>query len=207
MALAVVLTSWVVWRLYPFSSRIDTRVIATEVPVIIRTEGGLLEVATVRALERFSRVDAKELWGIPMGTTVSHIQAPAYYRYQIEMAKEWRVVIRGKTCFVEAPAIRPSLPVAFDTSAVQKYSQNGWARFNARENLASLELSITKELEVRARSDAYRRLAMPPARQTVEEFVRKWLLKEKGWGGGPDDKVVVTFPDEPRVSEKLSRQD
>lgn len=197
LALAVALAGWAVWKLNPLSGRTDTAVIATEVPVIIRTEGGLLEVATVRAQERFSRVDAKEIWGIPLGTTVSHIQAPAYYRYQIELAPEWRVVIRGKTCFVQAPAIKPSLPVAFDTSALQKYSQNGWARFNAQENLAALERSISTELESRARSDTYRLLATPPARQTVEEFVRKWLLKEQAWGGGPDYRVVVTFPGEP----------
>ena len=206
LALVAVIIGWALWRLYPLSSRIDTRVIASEVPVIIRTEGGLLEVATVRAQERFSRVDAKEIWGFPLGTTVSHIQAPAYYRYQIQLAKEWKVVIRDKTCFVLVPAIQPSLPVAFDASELQKYSQNGWARFNARENLVSLERSMTKELEIRARSDAYRLLATPPARQTVEEFVKKWLLKEEDWGNGPEYKIVVTFPGESQFAPPV-RQD
>jgi hypothetical protein len=208
LALVIALVVWAVWRVYPVSTRIDSSVIAPEVPVIIRTEGGLLEVAVVRAQERFTRVDAKEIWGIPLGTTVSHIQAPVYYRYHIQLAKEWRVVIRGKTCIVQAPPILPSLPVAFDTSAMQKYSQNGWARFNKDENLDALERSITPELEKRARSDAYRQLVTAPARQTVTEFVTKWLLKEQTWGSSPEYKVVVTFPGElPAAAAPEPRQD
>jgi hypothetical protein len=181
------------WRLDPLSTRVETSVIAPEVPVIIRTEGGLLEVATIRAQERFTRADSREFWGISLGTTVSHIQAPVYYRYHIQLARQWRVVIKGKTCFVQAPAILPSLPVAFDTSKMQKYSQNGWARFNKDENLDTLERSLTPELEKRARSDSYRQLVEEPARKTVSEFVSKWLLKEQGWGSGPDYKVDVRF--------------
>ena len=208
LALLMALTAGAVWRLYPISTRIDTSVIAPEVPVIIRTEGGLLEVAVIRATERFTRVDAKELWGIPLGTTVSHIQAPVYYRYHIQLAKEWRVIIRGKTCIVQAPALLPSLPVAFDTAAMQKYSQNGWARFNKNENLDALERSVTPELEKRARSDVYRELVLPPARKTVAEFVTKWLLKEQGWGTGPEYRVEVLFPGERAgAAAVLARQD
>ena len=186
-----------VWRLWhPAEPRVDTQVIAPEVPVVMRTEGGLLEVAVVRALERFTRADTRDFWGFPLGTTVSHIQAPAFYRYQIPLAKEWALVIRGQTAIIHAPALQPSLPVAFDTTAMQKFSQSGWARFDKEENLQALERSMTSELEKRARSAAYLQLAAGPARQTVGEFVTKWLIKEKGWGAGPDYRVVVLFPGE-----------
>ena len=208
LALVVAALAWAGWRLYPLSTRIETSVIASEVPVIIRTEGGLLEVATIRAQERFTRIDAKEFWGIPLGTTVSHIQVPAYYRYQIQLARQWQVVIKGKTCIVQAPVILPSLPVAFDTAAMQKYSQNGWARFNKDENLDTLQRSLTPELEKRARSDSYRELATEPARKTVSEFVTKWLLKEQGWGTGPEYKVEVRFDsDTPSSRWPGTRQD
>jgi hypothetical protein len=109
---------------------------------------------------------------------------------------------------VTAPAIQPSLPVAFDTSAMQRYSQNGWARFNKTESRAALEKSIPPELEKRTRSDAYRQLLTPPARKTVEEFVSKWLLKKhQGWGTGPDYKVQVVFPGGSPVGVKLRLQD
>lgn len=208
LLLVAALAGWAGWRLArtPHAS-IQTSVIAPEVPVVIRTAGGLLEVAVLRAQERFTRTDAREFYGIPLGTTVSHIQAPVHYRYHIQLAKEWRVVIRGKTCYVQAPAILPSLPVAFDTAALQKYSQNGWARFNKEDNLAALERTITPELAQRARSDAYRQLVTEPARQTVREFVAKWLVKEAGWGSGPDYKIVVLFPGETAASARPTPQD
>ena len=209
LLLVLIFTAALVWHFYPASVvRTETTVLAPEVPVIMRTSGGLLEVGVIRAQERFTRHDSREFWGIDLGTTTSHIQAPAFYRYHIQLAKEWKIIIRGKTCIVTAPQIQPSLPVAFDTSAVQKYSQNGWARFNKDDNLATLERSITPELEKRARSDTYRELVTAPARKTVEEFVTKWLLKEqKGWGSGPDYKVQVIFPGDPPAGVKLPLQD
>ncbi|MDO9403188.1 MAG: hypothetical protein Q7T87_04075 [Polaromonas sp.] len=199
---------WALWRLNAATgTRVDTSVIAPEVPVVIRTEGGLLEVAVVRAQERFSRADTRSFWGIPLGTTVSHIQAPVFYRYHIQLAPEWRVVLRGKTCIVHAPAIQPSLPVAFDTASLQKFTTSGWARFNKDENLAALERSMTPALEERARSAAYTGLAREPARETVREFVAKWLVKEASWGSGPDYRIEVLFPGETSPRPEAPRQD
>jgi hypothetical protein len=195
--LIVALAAWAAWHVYSGrGTRVETTVSAPEVPVVIRTEGGLLEVATVMAQERFTRSDTREFWGIHLGTTVSHIQAPVHYRYHIALAKEWRVVIRGKTCIVHAPAIKPSLPVAFDTSAMQMYTHNGWARLNKHENLAALARSMTPELEKRALSPAYRQLVTEPARQTVREFVMQWLIKEQKWSRDPAYAVEVLFPGE-----------
>ncbi|MGC1174787.1 hypothetical protein [Polaromonas sp.] len=198
MALLIaVLAAWAAWHFHSDRGpRIETTVSAPEVPVVIRTEGGLLEVATVMAQERFTRSDTREFWGIYLGTTVSHIQAPVHYRYHIALAKEWRVVIRGKTCIVHAPAIKPSLPVAFDTSVMQMYTHNGWARLNKHENLADLARSMTPELEKRALSPAYRQLVTEPARQTVREFVMQWLIKEQKWSRDPAYTVEVLFPGE-----------
>ncbi|MEO8022797.1 hypothetical protein [Polaromonas sp.] len=206
--LMLVLAAWAAWHVYSSGkdTRIETTVSAPEVPVVIRTEGGLLEVATVMAQERFTRSDTREFWGIHLGTTVSHIQAPVHYRYHIELAREWRVVIRDKTCIVQAPAIKPSLPVAFDTSAMQMYTQNGWARLNKHDNLAALARSMTPELEKRAQSPAYRQLVTEPARQTVREFVMQWLIKEQKWSRDPAYTVEVLFPGEslpvPRTSPR-----
>lgn len=191
------LMAWAGWHFYPATTtRIETTVVAPEVPIVIRTEGGLLEVATVIAQERFTRSDTREFWGIHLGTTVSQIQAPVHYRYHIALAKEWHVVIRGKTCIVQAPAIKPSLPVAFDTSAMQMYTHNGWARLNKQDNLAALAQSMTPELEKRALSAGYQQLVVEPARQTVREFVMQWLIKEQKWSREPGYTVEVLFPGE-----------
>ena len=166
------------------------------VPVIMRTPGGRLEVATVKAVERFTRADTAQFWGIDLGTTVSTIQATVIYRYHIPLATEWSHRIRGRTCIVRAPAPQPSLPVAFDSSTLEKYTRSGWARFNKQDNLATLERSISPELASRAASDTYRRLAADAARQTVREFVTQWLLREQAWQRDPDYRVVVLFPGE-----------
>jgi hypothetical protein len=170
------------WYFYPGfgQSQVRSGVVAAEVPVVIRTEGGLLEVATVKATERFSRSDTREFGGLSLGTTVSHIQAPAYYRYQIGLAKSWQAVLKdNKQLVVQAPALQPSLPVALDMAALQSRTENGWARMNREENLAALQQSIGPELARRAMSSAYLELAREPARKTIEEFVRQWVVREK----------------------------
>lgn len=193
-----------------FGSTVQTRTVAMEVPVIIRTEGGLLEVATVKALERFSRSDSREFWGLSLGTTVSHIQAPAYYRYQVALAKNWQVTLYdNQRLVVQAPAIRASLPVALDMAGLQSRTQNGWARMNREENLAALQQSIGPELDRRAASSAYLEMAREPARKTIEEFVRQWVVQEQTRSAGLGNLLLkrnpalpaslaidVVFPDE-----------
>ena len=175
---------------------VETSVTATGLPVVMRSAGGLLEIATVTVFERFKREDTREFWGIPLGTTVSIIQAPVVYRYHIELAREWPIHIQGKTAVVRTAEMKPSLPVAFDTARMEKYTQAGWARFNKDENLGQLERSITPELKTRSQNPAIRKLAMEAGRKTVAEFVTTWLLKEQGWKRDPEHRVIVLFPGE-----------
>lgn len=175
---------------------IQSSVLASGLPVVMRTPGGLLEIATVTVHERFKRTDTSAFWGISLGTTVSIIQVPVTYRYHIEMATEWQILVDGKTALARAGTVKPTLPVAFDSAKMEKYSQNGWARFNKDENLAALERSITTELQMRSQDPAIRQLAIDAGRQTVREFVTTWLLKEQGWKRDPQYRVVVQFPGE-----------
>ena len=120
------------------------------------------------------------------------------YRFHIEMAREWPIEVRGLTAIARAPAIKPSLPVAFDTTLMEKYTRAGWARFNKEENLEALQRSMTPTLAARASGDAYRGLAEEAARKTIAEFITIWLLKETDWKRDPAHKVVVLFPGEAR---------
>ena len=180
----------------PDRREVRSTLVAPERPVVMRTKGGLLEVATVRALERFTREDFRDFWGIDLGTTVSQIQVPVTYRFHIEMAREWPIELRGRTAIARAPAVKPSLPVAFDPTAMEKYTRAGWARFNKEENLEALERSMTPTLAERAGGEAYRGLAEDAARRTIAEFITTWLLKETDWKRDPLHKVVVLFPGE-----------
>jgi hypothetical protein len=174
----------------------ETTVDTPEVPVVMRTPGGVLEIATVKAYERFTRSNSKQFWGIDLGTTISQIQVTVTYRYHIEMAKEWPMTIKGKTCIVQAGQVKSALPVAFDTTTMRKYTTNGWARFNKGENLATLERVLTPELKTRAQSNRYLQLATDAGRKTVAEFVTNWLIKEQSWKRDPEYKVLVVFPRE-----------
>jgi len=204
LAGAVAAAGWLAYGRLFARSVTETSVAASGIPVVMRSAGGLLEIATVTVYERFKRTDTKEFWGVPLGTTVSIIQVPVTYRYHIEMAKEWPIYVNGKTAVVRAGDVKPSLPVAIDTARMEKYTQSGWARFNKDENLEMLERSITPELQTRANIPAIRQLAVDAGRATVREFVTTWLLKEQGWNRDADSKVIVLFPAEPESAARAS---
>lgn len=180
----------------PGSHQVHTSVTPTEIPLVIRTPGGLLEVATVRATERFSRRDTKSFWGIDLGETVTEIQLQAIYRFHMPMAQRWPVQLRDGVAEVNAPAFQPSRPVAFDTASMQLWGRNGWARFNKEESLQILQRSLTQQLGERAQSPHYRELATEAARRTVAEYVRTWLIHH----GQSVQEVRVRFPGEARAS-------
>ena len=189
--------AWLAYdRLFWRSSVTETSVAASGVPVVMRSAGGLLEIATVTVHERFKRTDTKEFWGIALGTTVSIIQVPVTYRYHIEMAKEWPIYINDKTATVRAADVKPSLPAAIDTARMEKYTQNGWARFNKDENLETLERTITGQIQSRAVSPQYDQIVKDASRETVKTFVSTWLLSQRKWGKEPEFRIVVLFPGE-----------
>ena len=153
-------------------------------------------VATVRAREAFTRSDPRVLLDlIDLGTTVSEVRVDAAYRFHIAMAKAWPLRIVGKTCLVQAGAVEPTLPVAFDSRTIQRRTASGWARFDKRENLQALERSLTQLLAERA--PLYRERAREAGRAIVAEFVAEWLLREQQWRRDPEHRVVVVFDDEP----------
>jgi hypothetical protein len=206
LVIAALIAGWLLYEKYfpTITSTVDTNIVTPEKPVVMRTPGGLLEIATVKAYERFSRSDTRQFWGIPLGTTVSQIQATVVYRYHIELAKEWTLLLNGTTCIVRTGAVKPSLPVAFDTTTMTKYSKSGWARFNSDENLDLLERSMTPELDKRAQSVQFLDLAADAGRQTIAEFVMQWLLKEQQWKRDPDYKIFVLYPGEPMPKRQQS---
>ena len=175
-----------------------------EVPVVMHTSGGRLEVATVTVTESFKlTAPAKSFLGIDLGETVSQIQAKVVHRFYIEMAKEWPVRFKGTTAIIEAGEIKPTLPVAFDTSTLEKYTTNSWARFDKQANLAELEKRMSPELE--KRSYGYRALALPYARKSVADFAKTWLAKDPSWKALNITEIKVLFPGEPSIEDTTLR--
>jgi hypothetical protein len=189
---AVATAAYVWWSRVP---RIDGDTIA--LPIAFRTPGGLLEVAGINTTETFTKTSLLTIAGINLGTTVSQIQVPVTYRYQIGLAKNWKIHLRNGKLLVIAPAVMPSVPVAIDTSRMQMRTQSGWARFDGRENLDSLLREITPELEKTARAPHYIEAQREQARKTVTEFATKWLVTQERWKGVMTNQIQVYFVDEP----------
>ena len=163
---------------------------------VVSTEGDVLELARVEMEETFRRTDSRSVLGemIYLGTTVSEIRVPVVYRYHLKLSDPWQLEIEDGVCRVRAPMIRPTQPPALRTEGMEKKSESGWLRFNAAENLAALEKSLTPRLEQRAGDERHLGRAREASRRSVEVFVRKWMLESHPEIGTLE--LQVQFPDE-----------
>jgi len=177
-------------------SRTVTETFRERLVQVTSTEGDVLELAVVEMDETFSRADSRSLLGemLYLGTTISEIRVPVVYRYHLKLSDPWKIEIVGDECRVLAPMIRPSLPPAVRTDAMEKKSAAGWLRFNAADNLVQLEKGLTPRLELRAGDRRRLESARAASRESVEKFVRRWVLESQP--NIEQMKIVVRFPDE-----------
>ena len=185
-----------------FKTGTITHTFIEHIPDVSPTHGDVLELTTSRSDEEFSRNESKSIaWDmIYLGTTVSEIRVPATFRYHIRLSDTWRLASRDKICYVLAPPIHPSRPTAIHTDQMQKSTASGWARFNKNDNLTELERSITPELNQRAGDSKHMKLVREACRQSVGDFVKKWLMKEDFWRSDRFSSIVVVFPDEAKIN-------
>lgn len=165
---------------------------------VIRTKGGLLQVSTLKSTETFqSTRDHALFFGLGhLGSTVTQIRVPAVFNYHIELAPEWKVTLRDKSFIVVAPAVKPSLPVAIDTAKLERFSSGTWSFFTGRNEADILQRSITQTLAAKAVAPSYIEYQRDVARQTVSEFVQKWLVSQSKWKAAQGYSVRVFFADE-----------
>jgi hypothetical protein len=114
--------------------------------------GNILEIATAESSEHFTRTTNMAMFGkvLPLTTTISEITIPATYRFHIDLNESWTISPDGNRLLVRAPAVKPSLPVAFDTGGVQKKTTTGWVRWDTAGDMEALEKEITGKLAERA---------------------------------------------------------
>ena len=189
------------------TGRITTTFIE-DIPVITSTHGNVLELATTRSVETFDREDARNsFWDkVYVGTTTAEIRAPVTYRYHILLSDSWRLAARGNVCLVYAPAIRPSLPPAIDTSKMEKRAESGWARFDRQQQLDQLEKDMSGMLERRAKDAPHLNIVREQCRQSVADFVKNWLIERAQWTNN-FESIVVVFPDEQSITNDQSLMD
>lgn len=185
-------------RLPPFQQDYINKEFTSTMPVFRAITGGNLEVGIAEGKEIFKRSDPRYTafgW-VYLGETTSEIKVPVTYRYHIALAGNWRLDQAGKVCIVTVPKLEPSLPVAFDTSRMEKHAENGWSRFDRTEQLDRLEKDITPTLEANAKEERHMDAARQKFRVVVADFVRAWLLKEDQWREDRFTSVIVVFEDE-----------
>lgn len=182
-----------------FRSGAITKTFVASLPKIENSGSGSLELAVLQSTETFRSEDSLRIgWDyVSLGTTVAEISVPVIYRYHLRLEESWRLEVSNQTCLVTAPPIRPTLPPSIDTGQMVKSSRNGWARFNAGEQLKAMEKSLTAKLSQYAGAEDRIALVREPARKTVAAFVRDWLLREDQWRQDRFHRVEVRFADEP----------
>ena len=156
-------------HLPPFNVTTINKVFHSEIPVWKAIVGGNLEVGTGEATEDFKRSDPRYTgfgW-LYLGETTSEIKVPVTYRYHLALAGNWRLDQSGNVCVVTVPKLEPSLPVAFDSSRMEKNASNGWSRFDKNDQLNQLEKDITPTLEGYSKDEKH----MDAARQKFRGVV------------------------------------
>lgn len=171
-------------------------VVRADEQVVIRTKGGLLEVSRIEATEIFEKEQVHDIFGVAVGKTNTQVRVPATYRYHVELDPEWKLIRSDNTFIVVAPPIKPTLPVAFNTTQLQSNANGTWAVFTGTSSIQELQKSITPVLAGRAVSAKYLDLQREHARKTVTEFVSKWVVSQERWKTGGYE-IRVFFSDEP----------
>ena len=189
-----------------------TKTFTASIPEFKSERGGLLELAKVTATETFKSQDELKYdfkwFDVSAGTTTTEIRVPVTYRYHLRMRDPWRLDEVNGVCIVHAPDIRPSQPPSIHTDKMEKSSNEGWARFNADEQMAVLERAITPTIRKYALENNRILSIRENCRKTIEEFVEGWLLKEGQWGESGFNIVKVYFPGEDGyVKPSLSKKD
>lgn len=181
-----------------FDQQHITRTFEESLPELSSDPGGRLELAALTLDENLSESNnLTTAWGyLNLGSTVTEIKVPATYRYYLRLHDPWQLDISTNICVVHAPRFHPTLPVAIDTSRMEKKSSAGWGRFNAGEQMDQLEKDLTPTLSVYAADPRHVALVREECRKNVAQFVRDWLLKEQQWQDGRFTAVKVVFPDE-----------
>ena len=186
-----------------FKSGTITNTFISAIPSFSPDGGARLELASFEATEILRSADELRIgWDlIPLGTTVTEIRVPVTYRYHLRFDESWLLEVDGQSCVVYAPGIRPTLPPAFDTGRMEKFSERGWLRFNEEEQMEELEHSITAVLSERAEDSRHLEMVRERCRLEVAEFVRSWLLTEAHWREDRFRSVTVIFADETATDE------
>lgn len=185
------------WRSLQPGRHVEVQLASPDRVEVIRTPGGLLQVSTIKSPETFQATTDHRFLGVDLGQTTTQIRVPAVFNYHVELAPQWKVTVHANEVLVIAPAIKPTLPVAIDTARLEKFSSGTWSLFTGPGELDALQRSITQTLALKAATPSYLAFQRAAARETIQEFIAKWLLTQKQFDALAKPSIRVFFADEP----------
>jgi len=172
-----------------------TRSAPAEEVIVVRSPGGLLQTATVKADEVVDATFTHRILGVKIGEVAPRIRCRAYYSYHVKLQPEWRVVRKNRVITALAPPLTPTLPIAIDSATVERQigGTSLLVPFKGDDDLEALERTITAKLARKASSDEYKQRALEESRKTIAEFIETWAVQS-----GQDVRAVrVLFEGEP----------
>ena len=195
IAAAAAVAAWLVHRVGGFgTSETQVAMLDPARVIVLRTPGGLLEVATLRKTEEFGwqtthtcpLLDCGKL----LGGTVTRVRVPVNYVYRVPLAATWELRPEGDHHVLEVPAVQPALPPGIDTAKLEMQTTSGWFSPDRELNVQSTLRQLGPELQRRATLPEYLKMQEASAAQTVAEFARKWLREQ---GQPAPAKIRVVF--------------
>lgn len=193
----VVVALLVLVAVYLLRNQFGTRegpvpVLLTDQVIVLRTPGGMLEVAELVRNEEFrwkteytcQVVDCGRLFG----RTISEVRVPVHYTYRLALGVEWRLKARDGYLELVVPREEAKLPVAVDLGKLEIRTDKGWLAPAVSAHRESMLKHLGPELDARASKREYLDAQRNAARKTVAEFARKWMV-EQGV-----DKRKVDYP-------------
>lgn len=171
--------------------------VSNDIPIVIRTNGGMLEVATVKHRRTFNLTEVLYVAGIkvPFCKATAAYTVDTSITYRIKLAKEWGAFYRNQRLQLTAPPLEPALPVAFDTSRMKATLEKCPLMSSGTQD--NLMRSIGGKLAQDAKDPRYVQVARNNgARDTVSEFAQKWLISQKSYNIPSNTPIDVVFEDE-----------
>jgi hypothetical protein len=165
-----------------------------------------LEVASSKQTEVLERSDDKRFLSIHLGTNSARMTVPVTYRYHIRLYDPWELHIGGSTLIVCAPEITCSLPPAIHTDEIAETTTRGWGRGSPIDLMEDLRRELTPVLSQYANDHRRLELVRDACRQSVAEFIRRWLKNEDHWKPGKFTAINVKFATEPVVPSSPTLQ-
>lgn len=168
---------------------------------IASTNGNELTLVTHERREVFERTTVGIVpllnRAVPFTDRKTTVAFPATYRYHILLNDPWGLETRGTTVVVHAPALRPTLPVAFDSGQVDTATKGWWVSGAwAETDKDALIGRITEKLAQQAGTPEMIDAVRDSCRDSLAKFVKAWLLKEDHWKAGQFTEIKVLFPGE-----------